>query len=60
MGRCVLISHIPHRSFLLGAEDRQLCWEVVCLLLDGSLELLQGLGGVALGGELLLGMFGGD
>ena len=52
----VLISHVYHRGFLSGAEDKQLCWEVICLLLDGTLELLQGLGGVALSSGPLLGM----
>ena len=44
------------RGFLSGSEDKQLCWEVICLLLDASLELLQGSGGVTMGSGLLLGM----
>eukprot|EP00731_Ephydatia_muelleri_P031821 Em0023g328a len=43
------------QGFLSGSEGKQLCWEVICLLLDASLELLQGSGGVAMGSGLVLG-----
>ena len=52
-----VISCIFPRGFLSGSEGKQLCWEVICLLLDASLELLQGSGGVAMGSGLVLGMW---